>query len=148
LPLLLKTQGLLDAPAELQKTLSALKPASASAGGVLRRSKRGSAASSSKRTIATVVAVVFVVTGGTALILNERQASTKPSAVKSPPPVSESIRMPFSRTWDFNTPVPPKDMRVMVGKWHWMADGGSDGSGCWETDTDLFIAELDIPIER
>jgi RNA polymerase sigma-70 factor (ECF subfamily) len=63
---------------------------------------------------------------------------------KSVPPVAVETA-PFSRTWNFNTPEQAKDFEVLMGSWHWTANGGADGSGCMETDSDCVVALNCVP---
>src|SRR6185369_15874060 len=58
-----------------------------------------------------------------------------------PPTVPEKISL--SRTWNFNTREQANDFKVVKGSWHFVSDGGPDGSGCMETESDGFLAELD-----
>lgn len=52
-------------------------------------------------------------------------------------------------SWNFNTAADAADLALEIGsRWHWVADGGPDGSGCVETDTRKFAVNLDTPAEK
>jgi RNA polymerase sigma-70 factor (ECF subfamily) len=56
--------------------------------------------------------------------------------------------IPYSHTWNFNSREQADDFKVTQGSWVWVANGGSHGLGCMETQGERFMAELKIPIEK
>ena len=54
----------------------------------------------------------------------------------------------FNYHWDFNTPeLPPEFLLQSDSRWRHVADGGPDGSGCLETESDIFTITFNVPIE-
>jgi hypothetical protein len=77
--------------------------------------------------------------------------ATAPAPVTIPaaaPVEAARPRTPFARSWNFNTREQANDFKVVAGSWHWVPDGGPDGSGCMETDGGFFEACVDIPLEN
>jgi len=77
-----------------------------------------------------------------------------PVAVRTPavdPPVVADVASSppavLSRSWNFNTHEQASDFKVVTGAWHFVADGGLDGSGCMETESESFLAEMDVKPE-
>ncbi|MCK6473478.1 MAG: RNA polymerase sigma factor [Planctomycetes bacterium] len=65
----------------------------------------------------------------------EKSDAPEPAAEKAP------------RTgWNFNAAGDAADLALVKdSRWHWVADGGPDGSGCMETDTKWFSVNLGVP---
>lgn len=104
--------------------------------------------------VAIVAAAVLAVVGGSWLNKSAPKSNSQLAAVPAIPsaapmtatPVPEkSVSARFERTWDFNAPDATKDIKVVSGSWHWVPNGGPDGSGCMETAGENFRAELDVP---
>lgn len=57
----------------------------------------------------------------------------------------DSAHVPYLRVYKFKTSEPPGDLKVFEGAWHWVSNGGPDGKGCMETDTELFGLEFQLP---
>jgi hypothetical protein len=63
-----------------------------------------------------------------------------PAEVKS----ATAAHVPFSRTWDFNSVDSFKDIHVTQGRWKWLSDGGTGGSGCIETDAGRCAVSIEL----
>lgn len=67
---------------------------------------------------------------------------------KVPPlPASAPRTGAIHYSWDFNSPGFPAEFKVDLGSWHYVTNGGPDGSGCMETDGLFFSALIDVPLE-
>ncbi len=94
---------------------------------------RGKAAGKMWLSLAGGVAVLAVV--GTL----SWSAFSKPAAVQAIPAVSPAPAVamtsptPAVRTWNFNSAEQSRDFKVTFGSWHFVPNGGADGSGCMET---------------
>jgi hypothetical protein len=49
---------------------------------------------------------------------------------------------------DFNSPELPGVLKVDRGSWHHVPKGGPDGSGCMETEGQLVMVTLGVPVDR
>ncbi len=67
-------------------------------------------------------------------------------ALPAPAPAPAQAE-PYIRRWDFNTPEQAKDFQLITGSWHHVPDGGPDGKGCMETETELFAAIPNVPVQ-
>lgn len=73
-------------------------------------------------------------------------AATEKSAVQEEVPEQAAEKMPRAG-WDFNAAGDVANLALgSDSRWHWVADGGPDGSGCMETDMRRFSMNLDIPV--
>lgn len=97
-------------------------------------------------------AVLILAAGGGWWMLQQEPPATAPSAVvpeKSnvPEAASEKTPAPAPRTnWNFNATGDAADLALVKdSRWHWVADGGPDGSGCMETDSKWFSVNLGTP---
>lgn len=89
-------------------------------------------------------------------MLRTETSSNLPSAaefeVNADPPLLKSQDLALSASLlncDFNSRGDAaRFMLVNRSRWHWISDGGQDGSGCMETDTRLFSVSLGVVPEE
>jgi hypothetical protein len=124
---------LLDGIDDLVGGIGRSVPAGAVAGTVTRA-----------RIAAAVVALVVVGSGAGTLWWNVQ--SRRKEAPRAPAVVAEPGTVDFH--CDFNSPGLPEELKVLSGRWHHLPKGGPDGSGCIQSDDDLFYLLADIPIDR
>ena len=68
-----------------------------------------------------------------------------PPLTALPPPAPPP---PLSRSWDFNSAAQAEDFTVTRGAWRYIPDGGQERSGCMESETDAFFAEIKFPLRK
>lgn len=129
---------------------------------VARRSVRTAVAGPGKALLGVALLAVAAVAGAGWWLSQGREiespatggATSRPAegakATTGEPPAGGAAKAsPFvSVYWDFNTPELPAEIEVEKGSWHWVAKGGHNGSGCWETDDESFSAILNVGLER
>lgn len=80
--------------------------------------------------------------GKTAGAPAEKSAAPEAAPEKTPAPAPRT-------SWTFNTTGNAADLSLVKdSRWHWVSDGGVDGSGCMETDTRWFSVILSTPVEK
>jgi RNA polymerase sigma-70 factor (ECF subfamily) len=117
------------------------------------QSRRVAVVKSSAAFVWTLTAALTLAAGGAVWWQSTREKSPQPrsenqTAVAPVLPQATAAVTPLNRSWDFNTPEAPRDIKVTNGNWHWVSDGGPDKSGCMETEEPLTTIVLDFPIPR
>lgn len=145
------TSGL-EAPAGLRERV--LEGLAQAARGSLRASRRAALAGSkgpglllpAGLLLAAAASVTWWWASASRPAVPQTPAPSEPSqAVPASPAPTALQAEPFFRRWDFNSPEQARDFKVGAGAWHHVPGGGEDGSGCMETDTEIFAAELNFP---
>lgn len=78
----------------------------------------------------------------------EGSGSSKNTTAREIHTPDHDLERPLYRIWDLNEPNNLHDLQTLEGKWHHVADGGPDRSGCMEADTPQLLLRINVSLKR